>query len=559
MASYNRYPSYPALYPRQEPFLMRPSPALPTYYSPYTDPRMLAQWNLFPGKPLPMAPQVLPPKPLKPLVVDGQLTLNDVQEILRVCTFSGQNLKCPVCGKVYKSKVCLTKHLWEHTVYWNQFEGSKNHERVLCIQTALILTKNPAYSGLLVTAPCKKKLKGKASESEELNTVSCTPPPAVSTVPATLKMASASSLEADAQDLLHFTESFRQCSASSPQPPPHRPLSTPHSKPCYSTNGSAPLPTFSANSNTRAMPLTPITPTCRPVPTFTISTPSTSRAAPCYSANSNTMPLTPITPSRPTPRPITSAPLTPITPATPLNCSRRRSFFSTPYTPVLTPPTTTLATPLCSTPLKSLPSSFTPLLNQSTSTAFLNFSPSSSIKPFSSAFTNTRTSSPIKPIPNICVTAPVPSVPVFPNSTYAVLPNTTSAPQTRPVPNCSVTQSPILSVSFANVEWMNRCENKLKVTTTRASRGSPNQSIDSGYNSTDYTRSNGNAYQFTSIDCSQSICSTSDGRDSSEGSDGGKRSGEIFDLCRKAKRSRPGSLESYSDDSNSDGVLEICE
>ena len=55
MASYNRYPSYPALYPRQEPFLMRPSPALPTYYSPYTDPRMLAQWNLFPGKPLPVS------------------------------------------------------------------------------------------------------------------------------------------------------------------------------------------------------------------------------------------------------------------------------------------------------------------------------------------------------------------------------------------------------------------------------------------------------------------------------------------------------------------------
>ena len=50
-------------------------------------------------------------------------------------------VRCPVCGKKYKSKVCLTKHLWEHTVYWPQFKGIKNHERVLCIQTALILTK----------------------------------------------------------------------------------------------------------------------------------------------------------------------------------------------------------------------------------------------------------------------------------------------------------------------------------------------------------------------------------------------------------------------------------
>ncbi|XP_063687492.1 uncharacterized protein LOC134820794 [Bolinopsis microptera] len=96
------------------------------------------------------------PKPL----LDGTLTLQDVVEILRLCIYNEtkQDVTCPVCCKKYKSKVCLTKHLWEHTIYWSQFQGMKNHERVLCIQTALILSKNP-YSSILVTAPCKKKTK----------------------------------------------------------------------------------------------------------------------------------------------------------------------------------------------------------------------------------------------------------------------------------------------------------------------------------------------------------------------------------------------------------------
>lgn len=42
-------------------------------------------------------------------------------------------------GKLYKSKVCFIKHLWEHSVYWDLFPGDKNHERVLAIQAALIL------------------------------------------------------------------------------------------------------------------------------------------------------------------------------------------------------------------------------------------------------------------------------------------------------------------------------------------------------------------------------------------------------------------------------------
>lgn len=69
-------------------------------------------------------------------------------------------------GKLYKSRVCYIKHIWEHSVYWNMFDGEKNHDRVLSIQAALIL-----YSGnhgnitedgetltdLLVTAPNDKK------------------------------------------------------------------------------------------------------------------------------------------------------------------------------------------------------------------------------------------------------------------------------------------------------------------------------------------------------------------------------------------------------------------
>ncbi|XP_013421542.1 uncharacterized protein LOC106181637 isoform X2 [Lingula anatina] len=69
-------------------------------------------------------------------------------------------------SKLYKSKVCFTKHLWEHTVYWDQFAGEKNHDRVLSIQAALILySGNHGYteedanmlSFLLVTSPHNEK------------------------------------------------------------------------------------------------------------------------------------------------------------------------------------------------------------------------------------------------------------------------------------------------------------------------------------------------------------------------------------------------------------------
>ena len=65
-----------------------------------------------------------------------------------------------VAGKLYKSRVCFIKHLWEHTIYWDMFAGDKNHMRVLSIQAALILygtCQQPVHSipvdNLLVTSP----------------------------------------------------------------------------------------------------------------------------------------------------------------------------------------------------------------------------------------------------------------------------------------------------------------------------------------------------------------------------------------------------------------------
>ena len=71
-------------------------------------------------------------------------------------------------GKLYKSRVCFVKHLWEHTIYWEQFPGDKNQDRVLSIQAALILclpnivtspVKNyeAVINKLFVTSPNEKK------------------------------------------------------------------------------------------------------------------------------------------------------------------------------------------------------------------------------------------------------------------------------------------------------------------------------------------------------------------------------------------------------------------
>jgi hypothetical protein len=75
-----------------------------------------------------------------------------------------------ITGKLYKSKVCLTKHLWEHSVYWNMFNDEKNQDRVLSIQAALILYSGPHdmlnMSSLLVTSPQEKKPKSSEKRAE---------------------------------------------------------------------------------------------------------------------------------------------------------------------------------------------------------------------------------------------------------------------------------------------------------------------------------------------------------------------------------------------------------
>ncbi|XP_057302288.1 uncharacterized protein LOC130636554 [Hydractinia symbiolongicarpus] len=66
---------------------------------------------------------------------------------------TAEAVTCVVCGKNYKSKVCVKKHLWEHSVYWDLFDGLKKQQRVLSIQAAIILAVkfNPSLSLLLVT------------------------------------------------------------------------------------------------------------------------------------------------------------------------------------------------------------------------------------------------------------------------------------------------------------------------------------------------------------------------------------------------------------------------
>ncbi|XP_074662089.1 uncharacterized protein LOC141914717 [Tubulanus polymorphus] len=90
-------------------------------------------------------------------------------------------INCRICGKLYKSKVCYVKHLWEHSIYWKSFEGETNHTRVLSIQAALILynrnnnchhTSNPIdhdLLNLLVTAPQDKKKDSQEFHQHQLH------------------------------------------------------------------------------------------------------------------------------------------------------------------------------------------------------------------------------------------------------------------------------------------------------------------------------------------------------------------------------------------------------
>ena len=73
-----------------------------------------------------------------------------------------------IVGKTYKSKVCVKKHLWEHSVYWDLFDGMKKQQRVLSIQAALILAIkfNPSLSILVVTQSSNNIKKNKTEKFE---------------------------------------------------------------------------------------------------------------------------------------------------------------------------------------------------------------------------------------------------------------------------------------------------------------------------------------------------------------------------------------------------------
>ena len=49
--------------------------------------------------------------------------------------------KCDVCGKVYKSTNCLSKHRWEHHAAWNETKklGFSKHQQVQLLEAASVL------------------------------------------------------------------------------------------------------------------------------------------------------------------------------------------------------------------------------------------------------------------------------------------------------------------------------------------------------------------------------------------------------------------------------------
>ncbi|XP_029188358.1 uncharacterized protein [Acropora muricata] len=96
------------------------------------------------------------------------LELEGVIEVLREYdSVDGNDINCSICGKLYKSKVCFTKHLWEHSVYWDLFDALKNQERVLSIQAAIILSQ-PYLEFLLVTSPTSTEKKKDESKQNSL-------------------------------------------------------------------------------------------------------------------------------------------------------------------------------------------------------------------------------------------------------------------------------------------------------------------------------------------------------------------------------------------------------
>ncbi|XP_006814984.1 uncharacterized protein LOC100366959 [Saccoglossus kowalevskii] len=107
------------------------------------------------------------------IIPQKRLELHGILEVLKEYDSCAGGINCCICGKLYKSKVCFTKHLWEHSVYWDLFDGAKNHDRVLSIQAALILYQNSftdfeesVLPVLLVTSPHDKKSRHETENTE---------------------------------------------------------------------------------------------------------------------------------------------------------------------------------------------------------------------------------------------------------------------------------------------------------------------------------------------------------------------------------------------------------
>ena len=72
--------------------------------------------------------------------------------------------------------MCVKKHLWEHSLYWDLFDGLNKQQRVLSIQAAIILSikSNPSLSALLVTSPASSKKKEKKDNVSKMTSKSPT-------------------------------------------------------------------------------------------------------------------------------------------------------------------------------------------------------------------------------------------------------------------------------------------------------------------------------------------------------------------------------------------------
>ncbi|KJE92501.1 hypothetical protein CAOG_03457 [Capsaspora owczarzaki ATCC 30864] len=71
-----------------------------------------------------------------------QLQLDDHVEELTVLGESDQIFKCDNCGKIYKQRNSLHKHMWEHNEHWHstsQHFNMKKHQQVLAMQAAMQL------------------------------------------------------------------------------------------------------------------------------------------------------------------------------------------------------------------------------------------------------------------------------------------------------------------------------------------------------------------------------------------------------------------------------------